>query len=138
VFRKLNPESRQVSHQFYLRYQNHVYILLMPLNLEEIMLGLYNEEQVTTNLSPPILFSAPPQIEIQCVSEVRDLSSGEAYREEEVLTLQMEPNAMKNAQIVNQDTGEVTSGDFDPKDIIGIYIAPTGSTLKFPQAGSKE
>ncbi len=46
VFRKLNPESQQVSHQFYLRFQNHVYILLMPLNLEDIMLGLYKEGQI--------------------------------------------------------------------------------------------
>ncbi len=69
---------------------------------------------------------------------MRDLSSGQPYREEEVLTFQMEPNAMKNAQVINPDTGEVTSGDFDPRDIIGMYIAPAGSTLTFPQASSKD
>ena len=139
VLRKLDPEGRRVSHQFYLRYQNHVYILLLPFHLEDILLGLYNEGQITTNLSPPLLFSAPAQSTAECVSEVRDLSSGEPYREEEVLTFQMEPNAMKNAHIINQDTGEPMPGEFDPKDIIGMYIAPAGATLTFPQVGpSKE
>lgn len=139
VLRKLDPKGRRVSHQFYLRYQNHVYILLMPLHLEDILSGIYNEGQITTNVSPPILFSAPAQSTVECVSETRDLSSSEVYREEQVLTFQMEPNAMKNAYIMNQKTGQVTTGDFDPKDIIGMYIAPAGTTLKFPQAGpSKE
>ena len=137
MLRKLNPETRQLSHQFYLRYQNHVYILLVPFNLEDIMLGLYDEKHIATTFAPPILF-AEPHTEVQCVSEWRDLSSGESYREEEVLTFQMEPHAMKNAQIVNQDTGEILGGDFDPKDVIGIYIAPAGSTLTFPQAESKK
>jgi hypothetical protein len=136
VFRKLSPKTRQLSHQFYLRYQNNVYILLVPFSLEDIMLGLYDEKRIATTFAPPILFSEP-QTGIHCVSEIRDLSSTKVYREEEVLTFQMEPNAMKNAQIVNQDTGEVISGDFEPKDVIGIYIAPIGSTLKFPQASAE-
>ncbi|TVT36744.1 HNH endonuclease [Hymenobacter setariae] len=133
MFEKIDAAERRVTHQFYLRYQNNVYLLPVPLHHDDIVLGIY-EDEVTTLLSPPILFTAlTDESETYFSDAVKDLSSSLPIKEEETITIRMIPNAMANTQGIDRVTGQVLSEPFDPTVVKAIYLAPLGSSLNLPE-----
>jgi len=134
MFRKIDPQQRQMTHQFYLRFQNNVFILALPLHQADIELGLFTGSEFEQQFCPPVLFSEVPEdSSLSCRTELRDMSSIVAVREPETVQFRMPPGSMGKTVAIDLKTGKESPADFNPNDIIGIFLAPTGSQLQFPE-----
>ncbi|OUJ69075.1 HNH endonuclease [Hymenobacter crusticola] len=134
MFRKKDPQARQLTHQFYLRYQHHVFCVPLPLHDEDIARGLFDGEELKQRWCPPLLFEPPGDSADRSRMEPLYLASHEVVREEEIMQIQMPPDAITSTVALDLTTGEPAPAVFDPSEVKRIFLAPRGSRLQFPGA----
>ncbi|MBG8555001.1 HNH endonuclease [Hymenobacter guriensis] len=133
MFRKRETQDRQFTHQFYLRYQHHVFCVPIPFHTADIELGLFEGEQLTLRWCPPLLFKPPQDSDERCRTQYEELQSHEVVREEEVMVMQMTPGAISNSVALDIQNGRPAPAVFDPKEVIKIHLVPRGSQIQFPE-----
>lgn len=130
LFERINATTRQPRHHFYLAYQNLIFTFALPLHAADISSGLYHEH-LTVHSCPPVL-AHPTEPDEHVIARRLNLSGQVAIREQELVAFSHAPGAFGQSIALDIVTGEESPAIFNPDDVIGILLAPSGSSLKWP------
>lgn len=130
LFERINPTTHQPRHHFYLAYQNLIFTFALPLHVADIFSGLYHE-YLTVHSCPPLL-AHPTEPDELALEDQLNLSSQVAIREQELIAFSHAPGAFGQSVAIDIATGEESPAIFNPSDVIGILLAPPGSSLTWP------
>jgi hypothetical protein len=119
IFQKYNSGELLFTHVFVLYVQHQIFQLVLPFNVtERDTLGGKHIDQLIC----PALFqqnvAGNPLYEV-----VHDFSAVEPCKEEGVMYFKFNPDHLKNLQRFNPDTGEFSSAELKPDEIVKLFFS---------------
>jgi len=135
IFQKANAASKACTHVLMLHFLNYVYEVFIPLHQRDIAITIYSDSEFLLHACPPLFFSMPDEKRFaDCQYEWHRFTSSEAIKEEEVVTVNLGPDAFSNTQIYDPVTGKTRESDCALPNIVKILWTDGKELPNFPTA----
>lgn len=129
LFKKKSYNIEFPTHQFALYFQNMIITFCLPYNTMD---GWFNDGKKREVPIAPPLSTFPIKEIIPHHFYFKDMSSNELKRgEEQTIQFQMDSEQIKNCIRVDSKTGQAIYSETIDKNPKGIFLVPTGTSLKF-------
>ncbi|WDF77126.1 hypothetical protein PQ469_24890 [Mucilaginibacter sp. KACC 22773] len=132
LFKKRSPDIRLPTHSFALYFENLIYTFPLPFYIPDINVHLYNGQEMTIPLCPPIL-TEKTKGEIAYQRQLMDFSSRELRKgEQATVHFNADPELLKNLKAYDPKSGKLFNAKLKPEEIIGVHFVPTDTNPIFP------
>lgn len=121
LFKKVASDKLLPTHIFKFYFQNNVFEFPVPFNENDKMLG-----QVDITMCPPLFFSEPMLSYNTVQAHLLNLSSKELVYQKGILSFQMNPEAIKNAEAFDMNLKTTTKAELKGDRILKIILVPMG------------
>jgi len=121
LFKKVSSDNPLPTHIFKFYFQNTVFEFPVPFNENDKMLG-----PVDLTMCPPLFFSEPKVSYNTVQANLLNLSSKELSYQKGMLSFQMNPESIKNADVFDLNLKTNTKAELESDQIVKIILAPIG------------
>ncbi|OKS88101.1 HNH endonuclease [Mucilaginibacter polytrichastri] len=129
LYRKNDPAAKLPRHVFVLYYETYIYAFPLPFNELDWNAGLYKDLEMGCLFPPPIVFHPPHELSVAFSHNVNLSRYEKVVGEEDAVSFEMKLEDLKNMTSFDPKTGISKHGIVDPGEIVGMFIAPAGTTL---------
>lgn len=129
LYKKRDPLNKLPMHTFAFYYETYIIALPLPFNQLDWNNGLYKDFHMNFIYPPAIVFHQP-RLESGHSSRNINLSSYEkVIGEEGQISFEMKLEDLNNMMSFDPKTGISKPGIVDAKQIVGVILAPEGTTI---------
>ena len=134
ISQKANPDNAVCTHVVTLYFLQFIFSISIPLHNQDIAIGLYKGEDYQLYMCPPLYTDEPIEDDKnKCLFEWKNLTSTEPIIEEQVMALQMAPDAFKNTELYDPATGIFSPSTEARPNIVKIVMTQGDELPDFPE-----
>jgi len=133
LMHRKDPDARLPRYTFVLYWENLIFSFPLFLDQRDIDAGHYRNYDMTALFPPPMVLERPGEDQY-CVTTFPEFHrTGLVTCEEGEMVLEATPEVMSNLDCFDPETGQWVKADLDTSEIVGIYMAPEGTTIDISQ-----